>query len=108
MVRYKIEWSVEARLDLLDILGFYIERNRSTAYSNKLNTKIVRSIKVIGQNPLIGIKTEIDSVRALITGDYQIIYEIYDKLIVIVMIWDCRRDPEDKIVNFRVKNKKGN
>ncbi len=69
MAKYKIEWSVEARLDLLDILGFYIERNKSAAYSNKLNTKIVRSIKLIGQNPLIGIKTEIDSVRALITGD---------------------------------------
>jgi plasmid stabilization system protein ParE len=51
MARYKIEWSIEARLDLLDILGFYIERNKSAAYSNKLNTKIVRSIKLIGQNP---------------------------------------------------------
>ena len=108
MAKYKIEWSVEARLDLLDILGFYIERNKSAAYSNKLNSKIVRSIKLIGQNPLIGIKTEIDSVRALITGDYQIIYEIHDQLIVVVMIWDCRRDPEDKIVDLRVKNKKGN
>ena len=54
MARYKIEWSIEARLDLLDILGFYIERNKSAAYSNKLNNKIVRSIKLIGQNPLIG------------------------------------------------------
>jgi len=24
------------------------------------------------------------------------------------MIWDCRRDPEDKILDLRVKNKKGN
>jgi toxin YoeB len=108
MARYKIEWSIEARLDLLDILGFYIERNKSVAYSNRLNTKIVRSIKLIGQNPLIGIKTEINSVRALITGDYQIIYEIHNQLIVVVMIWDCRRDPEDKILDLRVKNKKGN
>jgi len=108
MAKYKIEWSVEARLDLLDILEFYIVRNKSAAYSNKLNTKIVRSIKLIGQNPIIGIKTEIDSVRALITGDYQIIYEIHDQLVVVVMIWDCRRDPEDKIVDVRVKDKKGN
>ena len=108
MAKFKIEWSVEARLDLLDILGFYIERNKSAAYSNKLNTKIVRSIKLIGQNPFICIKTEIDSARALITGDYQIIYEIHEQLIVVVMIWDCRRDPEDKIVDLRVKIKKGN
>jgi len=107
MAKYKIEWSIEARLDLLDILKFYIERNKPTAFSNKLNTKIVRSIKLIGQNPLIGLKTEIDSVRALITGDYQIIYEIHDQLIIIVMIWDCRRDPEDKIIDLRIKGKKG-
>ena len=107
MAKYKIEWSIEARLDLLDILEFYIERNKSTAFSNKFNTKIVRSIKLIGQYPLIGLKTEIDSVRALITGDYQIIYEIHDQLIIIVMIWDCRRDPEDTIIDLRVKGKKG-
>ncbi len=103
MAKYKIEWSVEARLDLLDILGFYIEKNKSFSYSNKLHTKINRSLSLIAQNPLIGLKTEIESVRALITGFYQIIYEIHDQTIVVVMIWDCRRDPEDKIVDVRIK-----
>jgi len=105
MAKYKIEWSIEARLDLLDILGFYIEKNKSVTFSNKLNTKISRSLKLISQNPLIGIKTEIESVRALITGDYQIIYEIHRGLVVVAMIWDCRRDPKDKVIDLRVKLK---
>ena len=104
MAKYKIEWSIEARLDLIDILEYYLERNNSVVYSNKLNSKITRSIKLIAQNPLIGIKSEIESVRALITGDYQIIYEIFDNLIVVLMIWDCRRDPEDKIIDLRIKH----
>jgi len=108
MAKYKIEWSVEARLDLLDILGFYIERNKSVTYSNKLNSKIKRSLKLIEQNPLIGIKTDIESVRALITSYYQIIYEIHENLVVVVMVWDCRQDPEDKVVDLRVKHKKSN
>jgi len=29
MVKFKIEWSIEARLDLLDILDFYVSRNKS-------------------------------------------------------------------------------
>jgi plasmid stabilization system protein ParE len=103
MAKYKIEWSIEARLDLIDILGDYLERNKSAVYSNKLNSKIKRSLKLIAQNPLIGIKSEIESVRALITGDYQIIYETIDNLIVVIMIWDCRRDPEDKIIDLRIK-----
>ena len=105
MAKYKIEWSIEARLDLLDILGFYIERNKSVTFSNKLNSKINHSIKLISQDPLIGIKTEIESVRALITGDYQIIYEINKGLIVITMIWDCRQEPSEKVIDFRAKTK---
>ncbi len=84
-------------------MNYYIGRNKSAVYSNKLNSKITKSLKLIGQNPLIGIKSEIESVRALITGDYQIIYETIDNIIIVVMIWDCRRDPEDKIIGLRVK-----
>ena len=103
MVKYKVEWSIEARLDLIDILEFYIIRNKSALYSKKLNSKINKSIKLITKNPLIGLQSQINSVRALITGDYQIIYEILDNLILIIMIWDCRQDPEDKILDQRIK-----
>jgi len=82
-----------------------LKKNKSVAFSNKLNTKINRSLKLISQNPFIGIKTEIESVRALITGDYQIIYEIHKGLVVITMIRDCRRDPKDKVIDLRVKLK---
>lgn len=104
MVKHKIKWSIEARQDLIDILDYYIIRNKSALYSRKLNSKINSGIRFILKNPLIGLKTQIVSVRAFITGDYQIIYEIFDDLIIIIMIWDCRRDPEDKILDQRVKN----
>jgi len=103
MAKYKIVWSIEARLDLIDILEFYIIRNKSALYSKKINAKINKGIKLITKNPLIGIQSQIDSVRALITGDYQIIYEIFVDEIIIIMIWDCRRDPEDKILDQRIK-----
>ena len=103
MVKYKVEWSIEARLDLIDILEFYIIRNKSALYSKKLNSKINKSIKLITKNPFIGLQSQVNSVRAIITGDYQIIYEILDSMIVIIMIWDCRRDPEDKILDQRIK-----
>jgi len=104
MAKFKVEWSIEAKLELLDILDFYIKRNQSSVYSKKLNSKISKTTKLLSQNPSIGIKTEIESVRALIAGDYQIIYEIIDDVILIIMIWDCRRDPEDKIIDIRLKH----
>ena len=103
MAKFKVEWSIEARLDLLDILNFYVVRNQSAAYTKKLNSKINNSVKLIDRQPLIGIQTDIETVRAFISGDYQIIYEIIDSTILISMIWDCRRDPEDKIIDSRIK-----
>lgn len=103
MVKVKIEWSLEARLDLLDILEFYILRNGNSVYSKKLNTQINNSIKLLVKNPFLGKQTDDPSIRALITGDYHLIYEVFDKLIMIIMIWDCRRDPEDKVIDLRKK-----
>jgi plasmid stabilization system protein ParE len=103
MVKFKVDWSIEARLDLIDILDFYIKRNKSNVYSIKLNAKLNKNIKLLCKNPFLGTPTDYDSVRSLITSDYQIIYEIFDQLILIIMIWDCRRDPEDKIIDQRIK-----
>jgi toxin YoeB len=103
MVKHKIEWSVEARLDLLNILEYYIQRNETSTYSRKLYTKINKSVKLISKNSKLGTKTDIDSVRALVTDNYQIIYEIFEKQILIIMIWDCRRNPEDKVIDKRRK-----
>lgn len=103
MARVKIAWSVEANQDLIGILEFYINRNGSSAYSKKLYSKINKSVRLLSKNPFIGVKTDDPDIRALITGDYQIIYEVFDKLLLVIMIWDCRRDPEDKVIDTRRK-----
>lgn len=103
MVAIKVEWSVEAQLDLSDILEFYINRNGTSIYSKKLYSRIKKSIKLLSKHPFLGKLTENAHVRALITGDYQIIYEVFDNLILIIMIWDCNRAPEDKVINIRKK-----
>ena len=103
MVRVKIEWTIEARLDLLDILEFYLQRNGNSIYSRKLNTRITESVKLLAKNPFLGKQTADPAIRALVTGDYQIIYEVFEKFILVVMIWDCRRDPSDKVIDLRKK-----
>jgi len=103
MVKFKIDWSAEATLDLKDILDFYLKQNRTATYSVHLNSEIIKSINLISNNPLIGIDTDYDSVRTFIKGDYEIIYEIIEQSVLIIMIWDCRRDPEGKIIARRIK-----
>jgi plasmid stabilization system protein ParE len=103
MVRVRIEWTIEARLDLLEIFEFYLQRNGNSIYNKKLNSRINESVRLLAKNPFLGKQTEDPTIRALITGDYQIIYEIFKGLVLIVMIWDCRRDPEDKVIDLRRK-----
>lgn len=103
MVQRKIIWSVEAKLDLFDILDFYIKRNGSSVYSKKLNLRFQKSVQLISKNPFIGSQTDFDMVRTLIKDDYQIVYEIFDQFILIIMIWDCRRNPMDKRIGQRKK-----
>lgn len=105
MAKYEISWSVEAEIDLTEILEFYIQRNKTASYSKKLYSKIKKDISIISKNPKLGIRTEYDTVRVLISGDYQIIYEIVEANILISMIWDCRRNPEDKKIGKRIRNK---
>lgn len=103
MVRYKIEWSLEAREDLIDILDFYNKRNDSSTYSRKLYIKFQKRIKLLSQNPFLGVRTDFETVRVLITDNYQIIYEIFEDFILIIMIWDNRRNPENKMISRRIK-----
>jgi plasmid stabilization system protein ParE len=103
MAKFKIEWSVDARLDLFDILEFFLKRNGSSAYSIRLNKSINKNIQHLSKNPFLGIQTDYESVRTLISGEFQIIYEIIEDTILIIMVWDLRRNPEEKNLGRRVR-----
>lgn len=79
MAKFEIEWSLEAKEDLIDILEFYFERNQSNSYSFKLHNEIQESIELLRMYPLLGLRTDYDNVRYLIKRNYQILYEIFKK-----------------------------
>jgi len=95
MVKRKIIWSPRAKLDLFEILDFYYRRNGTKTYSNKLNSKIRASVRLLEKHYDIGVQSDINNVRNLIEGDYSIFYEIKDGTIKIITIWDNRRNPEN-------------
>ena len=103
MAKRRIEWSNEAKNDLFTILDFYKKRNGSIAYSSKLYKRFNKSLQLIAKYPKLGTETDYKSTRVLITGDYQIVYEIFDQLILVIMLWDCRQNPKNKKIGFRIK-----
>lgn len=89
-----IVWSPNAKNDLKRIKKYYDTRNQSSAFSKKLLKTFRDSAKLIDQFPLLSIPTEYDNVRGFVILDYIIFYEIMIEHILILIVWDCRRNPE--------------
>jgi plasmid stabilization system protein ParE len=103
MAKLEVEWSLEARQDLIDILEFYIERNKSNIFSIKLNDEFNNIIELLADYPHLGLSTQFPNVHCLIKSHFQILYEIFDKYILIVMIWDNRQSPENMDLGSRIR-----
>jgi plasmid stabilization system protein ParE len=72
LAKRKIIWSSRAKLDLFEILDFYLKRNETVPYSKKLNSKFRKALKLLEKHTELGIQTDVQSVRNLIVGDYSI------------------------------------
>lgn len=89
-----IVWSAVAKRNLKRIKRFYDERNQTSDYSKRLLRVFKDSAALIEKQPLIGKNTDMEGVKAFIILNYIIFYELLENHILILMVWDCRRDPE--------------
>lgn len=90
----KLIWSVRAQNDKKEILNYWRNRNKSNAYSKKLNELFKESVKFILDFPQIGKTTDDPKARIKIVKDYLIIYEETETQISILTIWDSRQNPD--------------
>ena len=96
---FKIEWTINARLDRKEIFTYWNNRNKSNIYSRKLNNLFNTHVESLLKFPSIGKLTDYEQVRFLIVKDYLIFYKIEQQIISIVKIWDSRQDP-NKVKNI--------
>jgi addiction module RelE/StbE family toxin len=93
---FKIIWTVKAQKDRVEILEYWINKNKSAIFASKLNEIFNDRVEIIAQYPNLGIITEMKQVRAHIVRDYFIFYKIIEKTIVIVSIFDTRQNPRKR------------
>lgn len=97
MSRHKIRWSRLADLDLQSAHAYLEERNPAAA--RRFAAKILRVVDSIKRHPEIG-AVALDLLpagryRHLVSGHHRIIYRIETELILILRVWDSRRNPAD-------------
>jgi addiction module RelE/StbE family toxin len=71
----QIIWSPRAKKELNEILEYWIEHNKSNAYSRKLTKLFKEAAQLIGGHPNMGKLTNDKTARFKIVRDYLIIYE---------------------------------
>jgi toxin YoeB len=76
------------------ILNFFDERNGSDRFSKKLLKMIHKQILLLKTMPEIGRLTDFPSVRVLFVERFGIVYQIRDKVVLIIDIYSCETDPD--------------
>lgn len=94
MAKRKVIWTVKANKERKEILEYWMLRNKSKTFSIKLNKLILYNVRLLADHSAIGRKTDIDNVRVKIVRDYLIFYEFSNSELIILSVWDGRR--EDK------------
>jgi len=89
----QVIWSRTAHNDRIKILDYWIKRNKSSAYSKKLNKIFESTVELISKHPNIGKQTEIEGIRYKVIKDYLFTYRETVEFIEILTIWDSRQDP---------------
>lgn len=92
MAKRKVIWTEKANLERKEILEYWINRNKSKTYSQKLNKLFIETVKQVAETPTIGRKTNYKNVRVKIVRDYLVFYRIDKTQIKVLAIWDSRRD----------------
>lgn len=92
----EISYSSQFADNLEAILTFYDERNGSDRFSKKLMKMIHKQIGLLKTMPEIGRLTDFPGVRILFVERFGIEYQIRDKVVLIVDIFSCETNPEDR------------
>ncbi len=99
MARIKVLWTATALKQRNHVFKYWNGRNKSSAYSKKLNKKIKERVNLLKNNPEIGKRTEFKNTRAISLGHYSILYKIISAEIIITGFWDNRQNPV-KLLEF--------
>ena len=104
MAQRNVIWTRTADIQFVGILEYWVNRNKSKAYSKKLVKLVSERTKQIAEQPLIFKATDFKDTRVASMGNFSIFYKFNTKEIIITAFWDNRQNP--KMLLKILENKK--
>ena len=96
----RVIWTNTAREARRAILEYWIKHNGSNTYSKKLSILFKKKVSLIQSEHYQGKPTDFKNIRVTLVRNFSIFYKINEENIIIVGIWDNRRNPEDLLKNL--------
>jgi toxin YoeB len=91
----RVVWTYTAKKARREILDYWIKNNGSSVYSKKLSKLFRIKVSLLETKNYLGKPTNFENVRVSLVSHFSIFYKIQDSEILIVGIWDNRRNPDD-------------
>ena len=98
MAKKEIVWSNMAKLELSNVLEFYVLRNGKSDYSLKILEEVEELLENLSNNELIGRLTSNKITRVIPMKIYLLFYEINNERIEIKSFWDNHQNEEKRKV----------
>lgn len=94
MAKRNVIWTRTADIQLVGILEYWVNRNKSNRYSVKLLKLVTNRTNQIAKSPELYKRTDFKNVRVASLGNYSIYYKTSEDEIIISAFWDNRQDPK--------------
>lgn len=94
MAKRSVIWTGTAATQRKEVLKYWIEKNKSTKYAEKLIFIIRSRVNTIANYPESFKKSKYPNTRVSSLGHYSIYYKFEDDKIFITAFWDNRQNPK--------------
>ena len=84
MVKREIIWTKTAEIQLVGILEFWVNKNKSNLYSTKLLKLVTKRTDQIAKTPFLFRDTNFQNIRVASLGNLSIFYKVTDSKLIII------------------------
>lgn len=98
----RIVWTQTAKQARKEILEYWIKHNGSAIYSKRLSKLFRIKVSLLHSEHYLGKPTDFKNIRVSLVSHFSIFYKLLNDEIIIVGIWDNRRNPNDLYKNIEI------
>jgi addiction module RelE/StbE family toxin len=91
----KIVWTGTAIHDRFEIYQYWVNKNKSDLYSEKLERLFNEGAKLLSEFPEIGTQTDFQDLRVKVIRNYKLFYLNQKDNIQIIRVLDTRQNPDN-------------